>query len=168
MLGGLLSLDPTDYVGPNTLAKLAAGAKGLLSGAALMPMAGMIAKGNFPETIYRGTTGSTERIKGGIGEGLPFAARTEDVAKLYGQNIERIGVQPDANILVEGSKEFQKVTGRRLGKLINNMRQGENLKSAADDVIAKAMEAGYDAVDFNSMRDMGIAILNPSKFNRGQ
>ncbi len=41
-LGGLLSLDPTDYVGPNTLAKLAAGAKGLLSGAALMPMVGVV------------------------------------------------------------------------------------------------------------------------------
>jgi hypothetical protein len=40
-LGGLLSLDPTDYMGPQTLAKLAAGAKGLLGGAALMPMAGV-------------------------------------------------------------------------------------------------------------------------------
>ena len=40
ILGGLLSLDPTDYMGPQTLAKLAAGAKGLLSGAALMPMVG--------------------------------------------------------------------------------------------------------------------------------
>jgi len=50
LLGGLLSLDPTDYVGPNTLAKLAAGAKGLLSGAALMPMAGSM-KGSGVNSI---------------------------------------------------------------------------------------------------------------------
>ncbi len=54
VLGGLLSLDPTDYVGPNTLAKLAVGAKGLLSGAALMPMANW--------TIHK-TTGGTRIIE---------------------------------------------------------------------------------------------------------
>lgn len=40
VLGGLLSLDPTDYIGPQTLGKLAAGLKGLLTGgAAVAPLA---------------------------------------------------------------------------------------------------------------------------------
>lgn len=141
-----------------------------LNGVGLLPfvpsMGGVVAKGNFPEILYRGTTGSTERIKGGIGEGLLFAAKDEPTAKLYGQIIEKIGVHPDANILIEGNKEFSKVTKRRQGKIINNMRKGENLKSASDDVIEKAKLAGYDAVDFNSMKDIGVAILNPEKFVR--
>ena len=85
---------------------------------------------------------------------------------MYGSNIEKIGVQPDANILIEGTKEFAEVTGRRKGKLINNMRKGENLKTAADSVIEAAMAKGFDAVDFNSMEDLGTAILNQSKFTR--
>lgn len=129
-------------------------------------MGGVLAKGNFPEVIFRGTTGSTEKIKGGIGEGLLFATPQERVAKMYGSNIEKIGVQPDANILIEGTKEFAEVTGRRKGKLINNMRKGENLKTAADSVIEAAMAKGFDAVDFNSMEDLGTAILNQSKFTR--
>lgn len=55
--GGLLSLDPTDYIGPQTLGKLAAGLKGLLAGGAL-PMAGIIKdvgkmpkKGIYPPSI---------------------------------------------------------------------------------------------------------------------
>lgn len=142
-----------------------------LNGLGLLPfvpaMGGVIAKGNFPEILYRGTTGSAEKIKGGIGEGLLFATPQERVAKMYGNNIEKIGVQPDANILIEGTKEFADVTGRRRGKLIKSMRNGENLKTAADSVIDIAKQKGFDAVDFNSMEDLGTAIINQSKFKRG-
>lgn len=125
--------------------------------------------GGAPRVIYRGTNNSGERIVGGIAEGALFAAADEDVARSYAGtdgSVERIAVMPDARVLVEGSAEFAKVTGRRRGKLINTMRKGENLKTAADDVAAKARVAGYDAVEFTSMRDLGIAIFNEAKFIR--
>ena len=120
--------------------------------------------------LYRGSNDSGERINGGIAEGALFAAAKEKVAQSYagtGGNVERIGVKPDAKILVEGSPEYAALTGRRRGKLINTMRKGENLKTAADDVARLAREAGDDAVEFTSMEDMGIAIFNPDKFIRG-
>lgn len=119
--------------------------------------------------VYRGTNDSSERIKGGISEGALFAAADEDVARNYAGSdgrVERIAVKPDAKILVEGSAEYAQVTGRRRGRLINTMRKGENLKSAADDVAAKARAAGYDAVEFTSFKDLGIAIFNEDKFIR--
>lgn len=119
-----------------------------------------------PRILYRGTTGSQERIKGGIVEGALFAAADENTAKLYGGNIERIALKPDARILLEGTPEFAKVTGRRRGKLINTMRQGENLKTASDDAAAKAKAAGYDGVEFTSMKDLGIAIFNEGAVTR--
>lgn len=157
---GVQSARQGDYIGAGL---------GALGALPMVPnLAGVIAKGNFPEFLYRGTNGSAERIKGGIGEGLLFATPQERVAKMYGHNIERIGVNPDANILIEGSKEFADATGRRRGKIINNMRKGENMKTAADDVIKRAKALGFDAVDFNSMEDLGTAIINQSKFRRWQ
>ena len=119
--------------------------------------------------IYRGTNDSGERISGGIAEGTLFAAADEATAKNYagtGGKIERIGVKQDAKVLVEGTKEFAQVTGRRRGKLIDTMRKGENLKTAADDAAAKARAAGYDALEFTSLKDLGIAIFNEDKFVR--
>ena len=112
--------------------------------------------------VYRGTTGSDERIQGGIAEGTLFASPDENVARLYGENIEQIGVKPEAKVLVEGSKEFAAVTGRKRGPLLRTMRQGENLKTAADDAVNKAREAGYDVVEFNSTSDLGVSIINPN------
>lgn len=157
---GIQAARAGDYVGAGL---------GALGALPMIPnMAGVIAKGNFPEFLYRGTNESAERIKGGIGEGLLFATPQERVAKMYGHNIEKIGVNPDANILIEGTKEFADATGRRRGKIINNMRKGENMKTAADDVIERAKALGFDAVDFNSMEDLGTAIINQSKFRRWQ
>lgn len=133
------------------------------------------AGGQVPEqsgvvrVIYRGTNDSGERISGGIAEGTLFAAADEATAKNYagtGGKIERIGVKQDAKVLVEGSKEFAQVTGRRRGKLIDTLRKGENLKTAADDAAAKARAAGYDALEFTSLKDLGIAIFNEDKFVR--
>lgn len=120
--------------------------------------------------IYRGTNDSGERIKGGISEGALFAAADEATAKSYAGTdgtVEQIGVKPDAKILIEGSTEYAKVTGRRKGKLINTMRKGENLLTAANEVAEQARAAGYDAIEFTSMKDMGIAIFNEDKFVRG-
>lgn len=120
--------------------------------------------------IYRGTNDSGERIKGGISEGALFAAADEATAKSYAGTdgtVEQIGVKPDAKILIEGSTEYAKVTGRRKGKLINTMRKGENLLTASNEVAEQARAAGYDAIEFTSMKDMGIAIFNEDKFVRG-
>ena len=119
--------------------------------------------------IYRGTNDSGEKISGGISEGSLFAAATERVAKAYagsGGSVERIGVKSGARILVEGTPEFSKVTGRKRGKLINTMRKGENLKTAGDDVVEKARAAGYDAFEFTSFEDLGIVIFDQGKFIR--
>ena len=110
--------------------------------------------------IYRGTNSSGESISGGISEGSFFVTPDESVARLYGDTIEEMAFKPNARILVEGTPEFASVTGRRRGPLLRTMRQGENLKSAADDAARLAQESGYDAVEFNSMKDMGIAVFN--------
>lgn len=122
-----------------------------------------------PRVIYRGTNASGEKIKGGIAEGTLFAAADEAVAQSYagtGGRVERIAVKPDAKILVEGSAEYAKVTGRRKGKLINTMRKGENLLTASNAVAEQARAAGYDAIEFTSMKDLGIAIFNEAMFVR--
>ncbi|MFS8629790.1 MAG: hypothetical protein LOD92_01170, partial [Bacillales bacterium] len=119
--------------------------------------------------IYRGTNDSGERITGGIAEGTLFAAADEKTAKSYAGTdgrVERIGIKPDAKVLVEGSAEYAKVTGRRRGKLINTLRKGENLLTASNEVAEKARAAGFDALEFTSMPDLGIAIFNESKFVR--
>lgn len=111
--------------------------------------------------LYRGTNDSGERITGGIGEGLLFGTPHEDVARLYGDQISQFELPSHAKVLTEGTGEFSQVTGRKKGPLLRNLRQGENLRDAANEAIARAKEAGYDAVHFNSMRDMGVAVLNP-------
>lgn len=113
--------------------------------------------------LYRGTNDSGEKIKGGIAEGSLFATPYEDVARSYAGSsgvIERIGLLSGAKMLTEGTREFAKLTGRRPGKLLNTMRDGENLKKACDDSVDKARAAGYDCVEFTSFRDLGTVILN--------
>ena len=111
--------------------------------------------------VYRGDTGSNQRITGGISEGNLFVSPHEDVAKLYGDKISEFTLPDTARVLVEGTPEFAKVTGRRRGPLLRTMRQGENLVQASTDAVNAAKSAGYDAVEFNSMRDLGISIINP-------
>jgi hypothetical protein len=117
-------------------------------------------------TLYRGSNGSGLRIEGGIAPDCLFAASSEATARLYGDDIERIGVRSSARILVEGTAEFSRVAKRRRGPLLRVLRHGETLKSAADAAVASASAAGYDAVEFTSMADMGIAIMNQSAFVR--
>ena len=117
-------------------------------------------------TLYRGTNSSGLLIEGGIAPGCLFAASDIGTAMLYGDRIEHIGVRPEARILVEGTAEFARVAKRRRGSLLRVLRYGENLVSAASAAVASARDAGYDAVEFNSMKDMGIAIINESAFVR--
>jgi hypothetical protein len=122
-----------------------------------------------PKVYYRGTTGSDEKIKNGIGEGHLWITPHHDVARSYAGtdgNIEKIGLHPDAKILIEGTKEFSDLTKRKRGKLINTMRKGENIKTAADDALNKAREAGYHGIEFNSMKDLGTAIFDTDKVIR--
>lgn len=112
--------------------------------------------------LYRGTNDSGESITGGIGEGLLFGTPHEDVARLYGDQISQFELPSHARVLTEGTGEFSQITGRKKGPLLRSLRQGENLRDAANEAIARAKEAGYDAVHFNSMRDMGVAVINPS------
>jgi hypothetical protein len=126
----------------------------------------MTAPAEIVRTLYRGSNGSGLRIEGGIAPSCLFAASSEAVARLYGDEIERIGVTSSARILVEGTAEFARVVKRRRGPLLRVLRHGETLKSAADAAVASATAAGYDAVEFTSMADMGIAIINESEFAR--
>jgi hypothetical protein len=137
---------------------------GLLSLAAMAP--GVPAR-STQRILYRGTTGAADRIKGGIGEGYLFAADNEKIARLYGDQIERMAVSPSAKILVEGTKEFASVTGRRRGPLLRTLRKGEGLHDASNDAIMKAKAAGYDIVDFSHMPEQGLAILNETAVTRG-
>jgi hypothetical protein len=126
----------------------------------------MTAAAGIVRTLYRGSNGSGLRIEGGIAPECLFAAANEATARLYGDDIERIGVTAAAKILVEGTAEFAKVVKRRRGPLLRVLRHGETLKSAADAAVASATAAGYDAVEFTSMADMGIAIINETAFAR--
>ncbi len=117
-------------------------------------------------TLYRGSNASGLKIEGGIAPGCLFAAANEETARLYGDHIERIGVTSFARILVEGTAEFARVAKRRRGPLLRVLRHGETLKSAADAAVTSAAAAGYDAVEFTSMADMGIAIMNEAAFVR--
>ena len=151
--------DVAAIAGKGALAKYAAGAAPIV-GKKLVPAAQEIER-----VLYRGTNGSKEKIKGGIAEGTPFAARERMYAELYGDNIEQIGVRKGAKILKEGTGEFKKVTGRRHGMLIRGMRPGENMATAGTDAVARAKAAGYDGVEFHSGED-GIALINPAMFHR--
>lgn len=144
--------------------------KSLTPMAGLLSLAGMIPgvpSKSAQRILYRGTTGAADRIKGGISEGTLFAANSEKTARLYGDQIERMAVSPDAKVLVEGTKEFAEVTGRRRGPLLRTLRKGEDFKSAATDAVNKAKAAGYDMVDFAHMPENGVAILNEKAVTRG-
>lgn len=105
-------------------------------------------------------------MEGGIAPECLFAAGDIDTARLYGDNIETIGVRPEAKILLEGTAEFSKVVKRRRGELLRVLRHGESLSTAATAAVRSAREAGYDAVEFTSMKDMGVAIMNEAAFVR--
>ncbi|MCR4302151.1 MAG: PLxRFG domain-containing protein, partial [Sulfuricaulis sp.] len=115
-----------------------------------------------PTTFYRATEpGRTERIKTGdaFWDSHVFASSSEEKARPYGSQIEKITAKPDAKILYEGSREF-----RSVGKgLTGNM----SMLTWASTIAQRAKDAGYDAVHFKRQSDIGTAILNPEKFNRG-
>lgn len=118
--------------------------------------------------LFRGVNSSGQNMLNGIAEGRFFVTPHEDVARSYagsGGRLLRFALDPEAKVLREGTREFAALTKRRPGKLMNTMRAGENLKSAADDAVQRAVDAGYHAVEFNSMRDLGTVILDMSKLS---
>lgn len=118
--------------------------------------------------LFRGVNSSGLNILNGIAKGRLFVTPYEDVARAYAGSdgwLLRFALDPEAKVLREGTREFAALTKRRPGKLMNTMRAGENLKSAADDAVQRAVDAGYHAVEFNSLRDLGTVILDTSKLS---
>ena len=95
-----------------------------------------IARGLF----YRGRNpGDTRRIRTGatFWDDLLFVADNEESARMYGAEITTYRLRSGARLLCEGTRDFQKLQGRR--------RQ-ESLLDFAERVARAAAAAGYDAV----------------------
>ena len=131
VLGGLLSLDPTDYIGPNTLAKAGMALKGLLGAGGMMAglTAAAKAKGvtTAPSALAQGLRGQRgmtawhgsphkfdkftygDKVRGTgegaqvYGDGL-YLAETPEVAKAYRSN------------LVKDPTFIEKKTGAKIAK----------------------------------------------------
>lgn len=104
---------------------------------------------------YRGTVpNETKRIQTGYYDWDKnlFCATTEKSASFYGSQIEIIAVKPEAEILVEGTREFNKVIGRpkKMQKMLEWCING----------IIKAKQLGYDIVEFERQTDIGTVIMN--------
>ena len=130
-------------------------------------------EGRKPQVFYRGTTpGDDRRIDEPFSsaKGMTFVARRPESARNYGSHIEVVTAKPEAKILYEESNEFWKLIGRRRppnGWIGSSLRPGESLVKAVNDVIGKALVAGYDAVSFSSDSDIGTVILDEEAFERG-
>jgi len=110
---------------------------------------------NILKVYYRGTVpGETKRIRTGCEEWDKnlFCATYEKAASFYGPQIEVIAVKPEAKILVEGTKEFNKIIGRP--------KKMQSILEWASKGIIKAKQLGYDIVEFERQVDIGTVILN--------
>lgn len=98
--------------------------------------------------------GETKRISTGCEDWDKnlFCAIYEKAASFYGSQIEVIAVKPEAKILVEGTREFNKVIGRpkKMQKILEWCTNG----------IIKARQHGYDIVEFERQVDIGTVVLN--------
>lgn len=112
-----------------------------------------------PKEFFRGTNpGDNRHISTGFGDwdSYLFAADNEPAARMYGSTIQRFEAAPDANILYEGTAEWNKIAGK--------IRKGENLLQYADRAAKAIKAAGYDAAWFQRQGDVGTAIFNRDKF----
>ena len=124
-----------------------------------------------PRTFYRGQVpGEPKRIPTVFSEaeGKTFVARTAKSARNYGENIETITAKPDARILYTEDKEFWRVIGKRKPPNMSIYSLKGDLIDNINLAIAKAKEAGYDAISFHPPHDadIGTIILNDNAFIR--
>jgi len=104
---------------------------------------------------YRGTVpGETKRISTGCTEWDDnlFCSTSEKSASYYGKHIEVILAKPEAKILVEGTREFN--------RLIKKPRKMQSMLEWYVNAIKQAKQAGYDIVEFKHQTDVGTVILN--------
>lgn len=112
-----------------------------------------------PTTFYRGETPGADRVltKDANWDAALFAADNPYAARLYGANVTEIRAKPGANIVYEGTKEF------------NSLMKGYGNKGSmldwSSEASRRAREAGFDAVWFKRQSDLGTAILDRSKFD---
>lgn len=107
------------------------------------------------KTYYRGTTvGDARKISTGnaVWDNNLFVSKDKELASAYGKNVEIIKPKPDAKILVEGTKDFNKLGIRS--------RTKESMLDWATRVIVKAKSQGYDIVEFAHQGDVGTVVLN--------
>jgi hypothetical protein len=113
-----------------------------------------------PRKFWRGTEpGRTERIRTGNAgwDSYLFAADAPEKAKWYGSQLTVLEAKPEAKILYEGTRDFQKVAAGCPHK---------NMLGWAAYVAEQAKARGYDAVWFKRQTDIGTAIINPAAFTK--
>lgn len=112
-----------------------------------------------PTTFFRGETPGADRVltNDANWDRALFAADNPAAALLYGQNVTQIKAKPGANILYEGTKEF------------NSVMKGYGNKGSmldwASEATDRAKKAGFDAVWFKRQSDLGTAVLDRSRFD---
>lgn len=112
-----------------------------------------------PTTFYRGETPGADRVLTKVADWdrALFAADNPYAASLYGRDITQINAKPGANIVYEGTKEFQ--------SLMKGHGNKGSMLDWATEASKRAKEAGYDAVWFKRQSDLGTAILNRQRFD---
>lgn len=103
-------------------------------------------RGTIPEETKRISTGNS------VWDKNLFCATYEKAASFYGNHIEVIMAKPEAKILIQGTKEFDKIAGK-----------SKNMQKYLDwctETIIRAKQHGYDIVEFQRQIDVGTVILN--------
>lgn len=120
------------------------------------------------ETIYyRGSNPEDERrIESPFASDKLFVTPKYESAQAYGHHIEKVIIRPGAKILKEGTKEFKQIVGvfnvmydwKKLG--VDGPITGYQL------AVDKAIQSGYDVVEFHRPTDIGTVVLNPEAILR--
>lgn len=107
--------------------------------------------------FYRGTNpGAAEKIATGnpTWDNNLFVATTPEQASLYGKSVQTVELHDSAKVLNEKSKAFR--------ALVGPIKPKENLTDYGARAVDAARAAGYDAVNFDNWKDLGVAIINRS------
>jgi hypothetical protein len=109
-----------------------------------------------PHILWRGENPSIPRKNDGTQEWYKamFTSHDEEVAARYagtrGKN-QRWELKPGANVLVEGSPEFDELMPNWLD---------DTRAETLDELVIKAKKAGYDAIQMTDQDGLGTAVLN--------
>ena len=158
--GGLLSLDPTDYVGPQTLAKAGAALKGLLTGKAAIPALAAITTWHgtphkFPPTA-KNPLGEFDLSKIGTGEGAQayghgvYVAEAPEVAISYRDGLSQRNLPDKAKSQVEDWARWA------AGKVDDSTQ----VKSVVADLISTSKSNTPIPKGFKSWDDFAKAVEN--------